>query len=153
MKNNSFTTTFLVDQSPEEVFNAINNVRNWWSKGLEGNSQKLDDEFIYRHKHLHYSKLRIIDVIPNKRITWLVTDSTITFVKNKSEWNNTEITFEISKQGGKTHLHFTHWGLVPEVECYAQCTGGWTYYLTNSLLPLITKGTGQPDEVEISSVV
>lgn len=152
MKNKSFTATFLVDQSPEEVFNAINNVRGWWSKGLTGNSQKMDDEFIYQHKHLHYSKQRVIDMVPNRRVTWLVTESTINFVKNKSEWNNTKITFEISKKGSKTQLRFTHLGLVPDVECYTDCTGGWSYYLTNSLLPLITTGKGQPDEKEISSV-
>lgn len=84
MKNKSFTATFLVNQSPEEVFNAINNVRKWWSNGLEGKSQKLDDEFIYQHKRLHYSKQRLIDIVPNKRVTWLVTESTIAFVKNKA---------------------------------------------------------------------
>ena len=150
MENKSFTATFLVDQSPEEVFNAINNVRKWWSEGLEGDSQKLDDEFIYRHKDLHYSKQRLIDVVPNRRVTWLVTESMITFVRNKGEWTNTKITFEISKKGGKTQLRFTHLGLVPEVECYSDCTGGWKYYLTKSLLPLITTGKGQPDEKEVS---
>jgi hypothetical protein len=33
MKNQHFSTTILLDQTPKEVFDAVTNVRGWWSEG------------------------------------------------------------------------------------------------------------------------
>jgi len=63
-------------------------------------------------------------------------------VKDKTEWNGTEITFEISKKGKRTEIRFTHLGLVPEFECFDACSGAWTDYVKNSLKKLITSGGG-----------
>ena len=142
----NFNITFLVEQTPNQVFNAINNVRGWWSEELEGESEKLNDEFIYRHKEFHYSKHKLIGVEQDKKVVWLTTDSKLTFVNKQDEWNGTEMIFEIARQDDKTKLVITHFGLVPEFECYEACSKGWTHYLQSSLLPLITTGLGKPDK-------
>lgn len=85
MKNSSFTTTFSVDQTPEEVLNAIKNARGWWSEEIEGGTGTLGDEFIYRYKDVHYCKAKLIEVIPGKKVVWLVLDNRFNFTEDESE--------------------------------------------------------------------
>lgn len=144
MASLDYTTTILVDQSPEEVFRAINNVPAWWNDGMTGKSEKLNDEFEVRFGDMHYSKQRLTEVVPNKKVVWLVTDSSLSFLEDKTEWTGTTISFEISTENGKTKIRLTHTGLVPTVECYNACAPAWTLYMQNSLYYLITKGKGQP---------
>jgi hypothetical protein len=144
MKKKDFTTTFSVDQSPKEVFDAINNVRGWWSEEIDGSTDKLGAEFKFHHKDLHRSTQKIIEFVPGKKVVWHVSEARLNFVKNKTEWNGTEVVFEITRKDGKTELRFTHVGLVPAFECYGDCSGAWGFYIDNSLRDLITTGKGQP---------
>ncbi len=148
MSSLGFSTAFTVDQTPEEVFAAVNNVREWWSGNIEGKTDKLGEEWTYRYKDFHYSKQKITELVPGKKIVWLVLDSYLDFVKDKTEWNGTKVTFEISKKDKKTELRFTHVGLVPEYECYDDCSNAWGSYVNGSLKNLITKGKGQPNKPE-----
>ncbi len=69
----------------------------------------------------------------------MVLDSRLSFVKDQTEWNGSKITFEIERRGVKTELRFTHVGLVPEVECYGNCSSAWGYYVKGPLRALISK--------------
>ena len=143
-----FSTTILVDQSPTEVFNAIKNVRGWWSEEIEGGTEKLNDEFNYHHKDVHRSKIKLVEVIPNQKIVWLVMENYFKFTKDANEWKGTTINFEISKKGNQTQLRFTHLGLVPAYECFLVCREAWSNYINNSLRNLITTGKGEPNPKE-----
>src|SRR4051794_20335073 len=107
MTTSNFTTTIVVDEAPQKVFNAINNVRGWWSEEIEGNTEKLNDDFTYHYKDIHISKMKLKEVIPNRRVVWLVLDNQFNFTKDKSEWNGNKIVFEITEKDNKTELQFT----------------------------------------------
>jgi ketosteroid isomerase-like protein len=148
MSNQSFTVTIVTDKSPTDAFNAITNVRGWWSEEIEGGTAKLNDEFNYHYQDVHRCKVKLTEVVPGKRVVWLVLDNYFSFTTDKKEWTDTKIIFDISTKDNKTQIHFTHEGLVPVYECYNACVGGWTQYIQNSLLSLINTGKGQPNANE-----
>ena len=145
MAAKDFTTTILVDNTPEEVFDAINNVRGWWSEEIEGLTDKLNSEFDYHYEDVHRCKIKIIELVPNKKVVWSVLDNYFKFTKDKSEWKGTKIIFDIAEKDNKTEMRFTHQGLVPAYECYEICRDAWTGYIQKSLRNLITVGKGQPN--------
>jgi hypothetical protein len=105
MKTSNFTTALLVDETPEEVFNAVNNVRGWWSQEIEGDTDKLNAEFIYHYKDVHISKMKITEFVPGKRITWLVMENYFNFTNDKNEWKGNKIIFEITQRAIKQNFN------------------------------------------------
>jgi hypothetical protein len=148
MSNKSFTTTLVVDQSPEEVFKAITNVHGWWSEQIEGKATNLNDEFVHRYQDIHRCRIKVIEFIPNQTAVWEVLDNYFNFTKDPGEWKGTKMVFEISRKGNKTMLQFTHLGLVPAFECYEVCKDAWSNYINDSLRELIETGEGEPDTKE-----
>lgn len=144
----NFSTAFTVDRTPEEVFAAITNVRGWWSGDIEGDTDTLGAAFTYRYRDMHRSTQRITELVPNKKIVWEISNSYLSFVKDASEWDGSKVVFEISANGEKTQLRFTHVGLTPEGECYEGCSTAWSFYVNNSLRNLITTCMGDPNSKE-----
>lgn len=143
MMTKDFSISILVDKSSKEVFEAINNVSAWWQGEIEGKTRELNDEFVYRMQEFHFSKQKLIELVPNKKVVWLVTDSNLNSFKNKTEWTGTKVIFEITEKNNKTELLFTHSGLVSQFECYGDCSNAWSQLIKISLFSLITTGKGK----------
>ncbi len=144
MSDQHYTTSFTVDQSPEEVFDAVNNVRGWWSEEIEGETDQLGAEFEFQAGDIHRTTQKITEFVPGKKVVWHVLDGEINFVADTDEWTDTDIVFEISRKNDRTELRFTHIGLRPAIECYDQCSNAWAFYINHSLFTLITTGKGDP---------
>jgi hypothetical protein len=144
----NFTTTFAVERTPQEAFEAIANVRGWWSQEIEGVAERVGGEFDYHYQDVHRCTIRVTELVPGRKIAWLVLDNHFNFVEDQSEWKDTELVFEISGKNGGAEVEFTHVGLVPQYECYDVCSNAWGGYISGSLRNLINTGEGQPNPKE-----
>jgi hypothetical protein len=141
----SYTTKFTVDQDAREVFNAITEPRRWWSQAIEGDADRCGAVFFYKYRDLHRCTIKVTELRPAEKVVWRVLHNDLTFVKDRLEWTDTDLVFEINRNGDKTELRFTHVGLVREFESYSACSEGWRAYINGSLRQLIATGEGRPN--------
>lgn len=149
MKSQDFITIMEIDTTPQQVFDAVNNVRGWWSENIEGETGKLNGEFLYHYQDIHRCNIKIIEMIPGEKVVWHIVDNYFSFTADNGEWKDTKVIFEITERNGKTRLTFTHQGLVTSYECYQICHDAWTHYVQDSLKSLILTGQGKATPKEI----
>lgn len=121
----SFTTTV----SAEEAFTRISSVTSWWTVNIKGSAKNLNDVFTMWAGDSTTVTLQVVEVVPNKKWVWLVTDCQMLWLKDITEWKNTHIVFEILEGEHQTRIDMTHVGLAPRVECYNVCEDGWNRHL------------------------
>lgn len=78
------------------------------------------------------------------RVVWepVVVDGT-TPTWHTPEWIGTRIEFDLEPTGQRTELRFQHTGLTEALQCWNDCSAGWTYFLA-SIEKLATTGAGTP---------
>jgi len=146
MEKQNYHCSITANISATEAFDKICQVSDWWSSDFKGKSEKLNDEFTVRFGEIHESRQKLIEVIPNKKIVWQVTESKLHWLKrDEQEWLGTKISFEISSENNSTRIDFTHIGLIPGIECYEGCVRGWNQYIKGSLFKLLNEGIGSPN--------
>lgn len=145
MTDRSFTTSILVDQTPQQAFAAITNVRGWWSEEIEGPTDTVGRAFDYRYRDAHRCRIEVTELVPGRKVAWRVLENHFSFTEDKTEWTGTDVVFDISRVGDRTEVRLTHVGLVPDYECFDICSDGWTTYVNGSLRALITTGKGRPN--------
>ena len=149
-EEDSFTTTFTVDQSPAEAFAAINNVRGWWSGEIDGRTDELGAQFTYRYQDIHRSKQEITELIPASGSPGTcLTATSASSRTHRVDGHRHHVRHR--GNGSGTEVRFTHAGLVPQGECFDTCSNAWSFYINTSLRNLITTGAGQPNEKEHAS--
>lgn len=127
-----------------DAYQRLTQVQDWWTKSFKGRAEKVGDKFGVRWGET-FVDFEVIEAIPDQRMTWLVSNCDLPWLKDRHEWTNTQVAWELSSQGDGTSVRITHRGLKPEVECYEQCQEGWDFYVGQSLLRLLNEGKGSPD--------
>ena len=137
------THTITVDATPQEVYDAIVDVRSWWgATNIVGPTDELGADWFYLVPDIHFSKQRTAELVPGERVVWEFTDGHLDFIEDKGEWIGTTGRFDIAVDGDHTRVTFTHEGLAPADECYEVCYDAWRHYVTESLPQRIATGRG-----------
>ncbi len=142
----NFKKTITIQASDNIVYEALTNcIKKWWTELFEGTSNEQGKNFTIRFGANVFKTMRVEELIPNKKIVWLVTDSLIDIpeLKNKREWIDTKIIWEISSKDNQIILQLTHHGLTPQIECFNICENGW-HNFTDSLTEFVNTGIGKP---------
>lgn len=143
-----FTTRFTVEQTAREAFGGIVDVRGWWSESVEGDTDRAGAVFDYRFQDVHRCRVRIAELVPDRKVVWHIEENYFNFLEDQAEWTGTDVVFEIEETDSGTEVRFTHIGLVPQYECYDVCANAWGGYINGSLKSLIEAGQGQPNPKE-----
>jgi hypothetical protein len=142
--SNDYTKTIKTKLNCREVTDRIGRVSEWWSKNFEGKSRDVGDIFSVSFKSCDMYKVKVSEIIADKKIVWEVIDANQSWVKEPKEWAGTKIAWEVYKTEDGSEVSFTHIGLVPTLECFNKCTMGWDWLMTASLSKLLNEGTGSP---------
>ncbi|MBX3577332.1 MAG: SRPBCC domain-containing protein [Rhizobiaceae bacterium] len=147
MTPTDLSLTISTARPPHACFAAINDPRAWWGRDIAGRTDRLGEAWTYRYKDLHFSRQKVVELVPFRRIAWLVTDATMSFLTDTAEWAGTTIVFDLEPAGTGTDIRFAHLGLRPGIECFDICSNAWTGLIGGSLKGLIEDGRGDPDSV------
>ena len=137
------TARITVNATPLEAYDAINDVRSWWSGNIVGETDTVGSEWYYLVPDIHFSKQVVRELVPGERVVWDFTDGHLDFIADKKEWVGTSGRFDISEKDGRTEVTFTHEGLATGDQCFDVCYDAWTHYITVSLRQRIETGAGR----------
>lgn len=142
MQNNSFSSSITAGISAEEAIKKISKVPEWWGITFTGNADKQGDTFTVKMTSDSFFNFTVTELVPGKKLVWLVTDCNMPWYSDKTEWTDTRLVFDLRETNGTTELTFIHEGLTPDVECYKDCESGWTHWISTSLFSYLTTGKG-----------
>ncbi|WP_164112728.1 MULTISPECIES: SRPBCC family protein [Sphingobacterium] len=143
---NNFYKTIYINTTVDKVYNALTRqISLWWTVMFTGNADHQDCSFTLRFGKNVFKTMQVKQLSPARKVVWVVTDALLNIpeLKNKKEWIDTIIIWEIAPQINGSKLQLTHQGLHPAVECYTICADGWRQFLS-SLQQFLETGKGNP---------
>lgn len=97
---------------------------------------KVGETCIFGFGNEEPTEFRIVELIPNKEITWICTAS-------DPEWIGTQVSFELKYHNGKTAITLVHSGWKSPSEFFNWCSYNWSFFL-HSLKLHCEEGAGIP---------
>ncbi len=133
----------IIEASPEKVFSALtkqSQLSAWWTKAETKGELGSEIHFFFGENGDHLVKMKITELISNKRVCWTCSDG---------PWIDTKsFVFNIEKDVRGSALEFSNLGWAEPNEFFMHCNSKWGFFLTVSLKNLLEKGVGQPHPLE-----
>lgn len=132
-----------VKAETEKTYQAISTLAglsHWWTKTT-------GEATVGGSLHFHFAEqsieMTIKDMIENKKITWLCTQT-------EGEWQGTIITFELTAGEQQTLINFSHTKWARQSSLCAHCNTKWAVFML-SLKNYLETGKGRPfpDDIHI----
>lgn len=139
---------------PARVYAALTTpegLRAWWTQDCDVATEP-GDTISFRFGP-NYKDMRIERLEPGREVRWHCTRAHIAAeqLTRRDEWVGTQVVFRLQRDDkGGTRLDFEHIGLVPEMQCYELCSGGWQYFM-HSLQQYADTGNGTPWQADLAS--
>jgi uncharacterized protein YndB with AHSA1/START domain len=133
----------LIKAPKSEVYRALSTVEGlagWWTKTTGGESapgKTLEFRF-----NQHVVQMRVEALESGNRVVWRCLAAT-------PEWLDTELSFELSEEAGRTTLLFGHRAWKEPTPFLAHCSMKWATFLL-SLRDYVESGAGQPFPLDIA---
>lgn len=137
-----YTKNLTIRTSDRDVFRSLatlRGLRGWWTPLVTGSAQR-GGALRFKFKGLdEHIDMRVEESIAPTRVAWTCKVHT-----SLPEWSGTRIEFDIEAlDDDRCRLRLRHVGLVPALECYADCSLGWDHFLKSIALYAET-GKGLP---------
>jgi uncharacterized protein YndB with AHSA1/START domain len=119
-------------------------LRSWWTQTCDAGAA-VGEQATFRFGRTHKT-MEIERLEPGREVSWRCVQAHLEApgVTRPDEWVGTRIVFRLEPQDARTtRLYFEHVGLLPSLQCFEVCRGGWDQYLW-SLRARAESGHGTP---------
>jgi hypothetical protein len=147
MTKKDYSLSISAPVSASDAYGKIARVSEWWATDFEGSARSFGDVFTVRFGRAlgeTFVDFQVTEAVPGRKVVWHVTNCFLPWLQDKTEWNGTEVVFEVSSSQSGTTVTLTHKGLVPEVECFDRCVQGWNQFFGQSFRQFLADGHGMP---------
>jgi uncharacterized protein YndB with AHSA1/START domain len=129
-----------IKASPEEIYKyltEIDKLAQWWTTDTKGSGAKVGDTLEFRFDAFCQT-FKVKELKPGKRVAWKSPKG-----QGADEWEETEVTFDLSTDEKQTFIQFRHSGWRESTDFQGHCSTRWAVFLL-SLKDVLERGKGRP---------
>ena len=132
--------------SPEEIFKYLtetDKLAQWWTTDTLGSGAKVGDTLEFRFYGC-CQQFNVKELKPGKRVAWISPKG-----QGAEEWEETEVTFDLSTHEKQTFIQVRHTGWRESTELQGHCSMRWAVFLLSLKDVLERKRRPYPYDLEV----